>query len=264
MDTNKIILFLLAYAGYWTFLQFNHKVLNCFFTNLITKKFANMKINPKKTMWEKDFAELNLGRSLQIFRFAKPAFFLGILFFWKPIFEVPAIASWIWFPLSIGLFVWWWDLSFFILHRFVFHSKIGFKLVHYVHHRFRDPVMPVRAAFSLWEFAALEVFGALTMFLFPIHFLAVLIGRDFCINIINILNHLGYETFPEGFPKHPVFKYLTTSTHHSLHHAHFNCNYALLINYDLIFGTVDKVYYETFAKIKARDHAVDIKQSDAV
>ena len=248
---NSISLFLVSLAGYWCLVKLTSTVFTKLTQAYVDRNSLNFKINPGATEWKKELEELNIVRPLKIFVVFRMAVYAAIYFYWQPLFAAPVEPS-VWFVIGILGYVVWYDLWFYILHRFVFHSKLGMKHVHYVHHHFKDPVLPVRNIFSITEIAILEIVGAIPLLLFPYSALAMFISHDVFITGINMLNHLGYETFPAGFTKHPVLKYITTSTHHSIHHAHFKSNYGLLINYDLIFGTLDKAYHSKFDKIKQR------------
>ncbi len=250
---NSIYLFLASWVGYWCVV----KLTSTFFTKVtlsyVDKNSLNFKVNPGVTEWKKELEDLKIIRPLKIFVIFRMGIYAAIYFFWKPVFEAP-VEPLLWFVVGIVGYVVWYDFWFYVFHRFVFHSKFGMKHVHYVHHVFKDPILPVRNIFSLAEIGILEFVGIIPLLLFPYSALAMFISHDVFITGINMLNHLGYETFPSGFTKHPIMKYITTSTHHSIHHAQFKTNYALLINYDLIFGTMDKAYDSKFEKIKQRSN----------
>ena len=228
---NSTLLFFASLAGYWCLVKLASAVYTKLTLHYVDKNALNLKINPAVTEWKKELDELNIIRPLKIFVIFRMAAYVAIYFYWQPVFEAPTEPS-LWFAIGILGYVVWYDFWFYILHRFIFHTKFGMKHVHYVHHVFKDPILPVRNIFSLFEITVLELVGIIPLMLFPYSALAMFISHDVFITGINMLNHLGYETFPAGFTKHPLFKYITTSTHHSIHHSQCKTNYALLINYD--------------------------------
>ncbi|GAB4400901.1 MAG: ferredoxin--NADP reductase [Microscillaceae bacterium] len=59
----------------------------------------------------------------------------------------------------------------------------------------------------------------------------------------NVLAHLGYEVYPQGWVKLPLLQFKTASTHHNMHHQLFNGNYALYFTWwDKWMGTEFKDY----------------------
>jgi sterol desaturase/sphingolipid hydroxylase (fatty acid hydroxylase superfamily) len=68
----------------------------------------------------------------------------------------------------------------------------------------------------------------------------------------NIKSHLGYELYPAWVNKGPL-KFSVTSTHHNMHHTHFQGNYGLHFRFwDKLCGTEFKDYSDTFDEIKSR------------
>jgi sterol desaturase/sphingolipid hydroxylase (fatty acid hydroxylase superfamily) len=69
----------------------------------------------------------------------------------------------------------------------------------------------------------------------------------------NVMGHLGYELFPKGFTKNKWLKWHTTTTHHSMHHEFFNCNYGLYFSFwDNWMKTEHKDYNENFDTVTSR------------
>jgi lathosterol oxidase len=67
------------------------------------------------------------------------------------------------------------------------------------------------------------------------------------------MGHLGYEIFPQGALRHPLLKWLNTSTNHNMHHKYVRCNYGLYFSiWDRIMKTNHAKYEETFDEVTAR------------
>ncbi len=68
----------------------------------------------------------------------------------------------------------------------------------------------------------------------------------------NVLGHAGFELHPKGWTRHPVLGWLTTTTHHDLHHAAVGCNYGLYFTWwDRLMGTEHPHYRQRFDEVVA-------------
>ncbi|MEZ0223108.1 MAG: sterol desaturase family protein [Alphaproteobacteria bacterium] len=117
------------------------------------------------------------------------------------------------------------DAYFYWMHRLLHHRTL-FRHVHYVHHQSVNPT-----PFAAFAFHPVEAFLE-TAFLIPILlwcplYIGTLIGFLFLSHLFNVIGHLGYELFPQSSRKSPFFSWITTSTHHNLHHQHVLSNYGL-------------------------------------
>lgn len=121
------------------------------------------------------------------------------------------------------------DTYFYWVHRLMHHPTL-FRHLHRVHHVSNNPTP--WASFSFHPFESFLEIGILPLvvLVLPLHPIA-LIAFSIWSLLFNILGHLGYELYPRGFVRHPILKWLNTSTHHNLHHARFNCNYGLYYNF---------------------------------
>lgn len=127
----------------------------------------------------------------------------------------------------------WWIFSFLLLliiddtwfywyHRFLHIPKV-FKKIHFEHHK----------SFDVNPFSSLSFHFIEPLFLFfwmiPIIFIIPIYTPFlFFIQTISILNnvksHLWYEFFPRWWNK-SMFWFVTSSTHHNMHHSKINGNY---------------------------------------
>jgi lathosterol oxidase len=143
------------------------------------------------------------------------------------------------------------DAYFYFSHRLL-HWKPLLKRIHITHHQSKVPT-----AFSTISFHPLEALiqwlvFPLIVYTIPAHYilLGVFFGFTF---LINNLGHLGYEFYPKGFTRHPIFKWSNTSTFHNMHHTYVNCNYGLYFNFlDTWFGTTHPEYEKLYDDIKNR------------
>lgn len=139
------------------------------------------------------------------------------------------------------------DAWFYATHRLL-HSEWLFKHVHSVHHRSVD-VNP----FTSYSFHPLESL-LLTAWVIPVVLLVPiplpLLGALQIIGLFNNVNaHLGYELQPKWFVRVPPFSWLSSSTFHNQHHAHFTGNYGLMLRvWDRMFATERADYVEKFER----------------
>ena len=142
------------------------------------------------------------------------------------------------------------DTWFYWCHRLLHHPKI-FRYIHLEHHRSVD-VNPFTSLSFFW----VEPF-LLTCWIFPVAiFLPVyapVLGLVQIWGLLeNIKSHLGYEIYPSNFNK-TWLRFLTTSTHHNMHHTKFNGNYGVHFRiWDKLLNTEFKEYENEFDKIQSR------------
>jgi sterol desaturase/sphingolipid hydroxylase (fatty acid hydroxylase superfamily) len=147
------------------------------------------------------------------------------------------------------------DTYFYWMHRLMHHPLL-YERIHKVHHLSKDPTPWAAFAFHPSE-AVLELaFVPMLIFTLPLHFSSLLILSLWQI-IFNVMGHLGYEIFPRGMVRHPLFKWLNTSTNHNMHHKYVRCNYGLYFNiWDRIMNTNHAKYEELYEEVTARRDAV--------
>ena len=144
------------------------------------------------------------------------------------------------------------DFYFYWMHRALHHRKL-FRATHLHHHKSRTPTPWAAYSFSAWEGIAEAAF-------MPIFLLATsLMGIpyiDFAIFIFlawmilrNVMGHAGVEIHPSGWVDAPWLDWLTTTTHHDLHHSEGNHNFGLYFTWwDRWMGTEHPRYKEEFRK----------------
>ncbi len=161
----------------------------------------------------------------------------------------PKIAqAWgpIWFWVSLGLMILAHDAWFYWTHRMI-HDRRLFRAFHRRHHRSNNPSPFTAYSFDLGEAAINALFVPLWMLLVPTAWPVV--GLFMLHQIVrNTIGHSGYELFPATRDGRPLLAWLTTVTHHDLHHAQAGYNYGLYFSHwDRWMGTEHPHYAARFA-----------------
>jgi sterol desaturase/sphingolipid hydroxylase (fatty acid hydroxylase superfamily) len=133
--------------------------------------------------------------------------------------------SYYYFVLSVAAMVIIHDAYFYWTHRLL-HLPRLFRWVHKTHHLSHNPTP--WASFSFHPLEALVSAGIipLIVFLIPCHPFALFSFLTF-MTLINVMGHLGYETFPKRITNGKIWKWQNTSTNHNLHHQHSRYNFGL-------------------------------------
>lgn len=141
------------------------------------------------------------------------------------------------------------DTWFYWTHRAMHHPRL-FKSFHRFHHQTITPTAWTAYSFAVPEaammFLFMPVWFSLVSTPIPVvfTFLAVMILR-------NAMGHAGLELHPRGWASHPVLKWITTTTHHDMHHGtSFNHNYGFYFSWwDKLMGTEHPEYVATFDRV---------------
>ncbi len=172
-----------------------------------------------------------------------------------------------WIPVSRGAPVLWLmtaqviamvimhDAWFYWMHR-TLHLKALFRRAHYAHHLSRTPT-----SWAAYSFAPIEaVFESIYV---PVMFvivanvvpmqpwaLFIFLGHQIARNAIG---HSGFELAWSGFTRSPLTGWLTTTTHHDLHHTEGRYNFGLYFTWwDRMMGTEHPRYHEKFEEVVGR------------
>ena len=148
------------------------------------------------------------------------------------------------------------DAWFYWMHRGL-HLRAMFRRAHAAHHQSRTPTSWASYAFAPIEavFESLYVPVALLLLsLFgPIYPLAIFIflGHQIARNAIG---HSGHELAWSGFTRSRWTGWLTTTTHHDLHHSEGRYNFGLYFTWwDRRMGTEHPRYHARFESVAARN-----------
>ncbi len=166
----------------------------------------------------------------------------------------PALAlrlGWGWGGASLVLMVLAHDAYFYWSHR-AMHDPRLFRAVHRRHHRSHNPSPFSAYSFDLAEAAVMAAFVPIWMLLVPTSWPVV--GLFMLHQVVrNTIGHCGYELFPANAEGLPLLGFMTTVTHHDLHHAHAGCNYGLYFAWwDRWMGTEHPEYLARFAAASGR------------
>jgi Delta7-sterol 5-desaturase len=143
------------------------------------------------------------------------------------------------------------DTWFYWTHR-AMHTRLLFKSFHRFHHRTITPTAWTAYSFAIPEAALMFLFMPVwfTVVSTPVPvvftFLAIMILR-------NVMGHAGLELHSRGWASHPLLKWVTTTTHHDMHHGtSFNHNFGFYFTWwDKLMGTEHPDYVARFDTVTA-------------
>jgi sterol desaturase/sphingolipid hydroxylase (fatty acid hydroxylase superfamily) len=168
---------------------------------------------------------------------------LGVI----PLYDDPAERGWPYFIFNLVVLIVAHDAWFYWTHR-IMHRPRLFRWFHTLHHRSYNPSPWTSYAFDASEALVNAIFFPLALFLMPTSLLAAFIFTAHMM-LRNAIGHCGYEVFPARADGRPLFDWMTTVTHHDLHHARARTNFGLYFTWwDRLMGTEDPLYYERFAR----------------
>ena len=142
--------------------------------------------------------------------------------------------GWLWWAVSIPLYVLLWDLTFYLTHL-ILHVPLVFRVSHFRHHKCRPPVP--------WSGIAIDpietVFSGILPYIVPLFILPFHIYTVYAVNIAL----MAWATLVHSSYDWSGSRVFMTPKDHNLHH-HFglkNCNYAAVFTFwDRIFGTLNR------------------------
>ncbi len=151
-----------------------------------------------------------------------------------------------WHVASVILLAVMHDTYFYWTHRLM-HWKPLFKYTHKVHHLSRTPTPFAAYAFAAPEAAVQAIFFVLWLHFVPMSGQLALAYLAFLM-VRNAIGHSGHEFYSKHWLTSPL-SWVTTVTHHDLHHDRFHHNYALHFTWwDRWMGTEHPDYREEFYK----------------
>jgi sterol desaturase/sphingolipid hydroxylase (fatty acid hydroxylase superfamily) len=137
------------------------------------------------------------------------------------------------------------DAYFYWMHRGL-HARLMFRRAHLTHHLSRTPTPWTAYSFAPIEGLTEGVFVPLFLLLVPVHGLVVL---AFLLHQIarNVIGHSGHELAWPGFTRSRWTGWLTTTTHHDLHHSQGASNFGLYFTWwDRWMHTEHPRYHDKF------------------
>lgn len=161
-------------------------------------------------------------------------------------YDDPAALGWGYFWASLVALIVLHDAWFYWTHRLI-HDPRLFRRFHRLHHKSHNPSPWTAYSFDSGEAAINAAFVPLILLILPVAHPAIFLFLAHMI-IRNVIGHSGYEMFPAWRNGRPVFGWLTTVTHHDLHHAQAGWNYGLYFTFwDRAMKTEHPLYGEKFA-----------------
>lgn len=178
---------------------------------------------------------------------------------WTQIYHnVDDYSGW-YFVFSIAVMILFHDFYFYWTHRLMHHKAI-FRHVHLVHHQSTNPSPWAAYSFHPIEAVVQASVFPIMVFTVPAHPIALTVFLLYMI-VRNVLGHVGFEIYPKGFIASKWLNWNTSTTHHSMHHKFFDCNYGLYFSWwDDLLRTTHAKYKETFEEIKARPRTCELKR----
>ena len=144
------------------------------------------------------------------------------------------------------------DAYFYWTHRAMHHPKL-FRLFHSHHHKTITPTPWTAYSFDVGEAVVNMAFVPLWFSIVAspngviFAFLAIMILR-------NCMGHAGFELHPRWWLANPLTRWISTTTHHDLHHCgSFTHNYGFYFTFwDKLMGTEHPRYAERFDEVTGR------------
>jgi sterol desaturase/sphingolipid hydroxylase (fatty acid hydroxylase superfamily) len=143
------------------------------------------------------------------------------------------------------------DTWFYWTHKIMHHPR-RFKHWHKTHHLSFNPSPFTAYSFDMKEAFVQAIYLVIWSLIIPTSYGVITAYMIFQI-ARNTIGHCGYEIFPANKAGKPLFDWMTTVTHHDLHHARAGYNYGLwFTHWDRWMGTEDPTYHEKFARVVER------------
>lgn len=164
-----------------------------------------------------------------------------------PLYFDIAAYGWGWLIASTVILILAHDAWFYWTH-WLMHRVRPLRRIHRLHHRSHNPTPFTSYAFDWPEAALNAVFFPLILLIVPAHPVALLAFTSHMM-IRNAIGHCGYEVFPAGRSGNPLVGWMTTVTHHDLHHADARWNLGLYFTWwDRWMGTEHPDYAAHFKR----------------
>ncbi len=153
--------------------------------------------------------------------------------------------GWAYFGFSVVLLIVAHDAWFYWSHRALHYPPL-FRRFHRLHHRSHNPTPFTSYSFDVGEAVINAIYLPMILLILPAHPAALFAFVTHMI-VRNALGHCGIEVFPARRDGRPLFGWMTTVTHHDLHHANAHHNMGLYFSWwDRLCGTEHPNYLEAF------------------
>jgi Delta7-sterol 5-desaturase len=167
----------------------------------------------------------------------------------------------VWFWLSLPVLLLLHDSWFYWTHRLM-HLPRWFGPVHRAHHESVAPTVWAAYSFTATDALIQSIFLPLVLLVLPLHPLVIFAWMTHMI-VRNVMGHCGTELLPRSWLVGWWGRWLTTTLHHEMHHAHGHSNYALYFTWwDAACGTEHPQYKACLAQLVSRIGGVDAPPPD--
>ncbi|MDX1516867.1 MAG: sterol desaturase family protein [Woeseiaceae bacterium] len=185
-------------------------------------------------------------RTVLIFFVIGMTIWAGSQFGWFHVYDDPARYGWAYFWASVIAMILLHDAWFYWTHRLIHHRRL-FRRSHRTHHLSHNPSPFTSYSFDVAEAVLNAIYLPLVLTVLPAAHLAIIVWAAHMM-LRNAIGHSGYELLPAGRDGRPAIDWLTTVTHHDLHHSEARWNYGLYFTWwDRWMGTEHPRYHERFA-----------------
>lgn len=168
--------------------------------------------------------------------------------------QIDGVLGYLYLIISVPLLFIAHDTWFYWTHRAMHHPKI-FRYAHKLHHLSKETTPFTAISFHPLEAVVEALWSVIPFLIIPFHPIALLIFA-LIETFHTVFNHLGYESLPKGFTKHPIFGIKTTPTHHGMHHEKVGGNYGLYFTFwDRVMGTEFKDYHQRFESLTTQTNS---------
>lgn len=153
------------------------------------------------------------------------------------------------------------DAYFYWAHRIMHHPSL-FRIFHRAHHRSITPTAFAAYAFALPEALVMVMFAPLWLLIVPTP--ASVMFAWMAVQILrNAMGHAGVELMPRWWLSSPLTSWISTTSHHDLHHAgSFSHNYGFYFTWwDKLMGTEHPDYAKRFSEAVA---STSVEPKDAM
>lgn len=194
-------------------------------------------------------------RTVVIFSAVGTAVFLGYRLGLNRFYEDPAEYGWSWLVASFPVVLVLHDTWFYWTHRLLHRGNV-FAGVHRTHHLSAAPTAWTAYSFSVPEAFVQALFLPLVLLVVPLHS-SVVFAWTIWMVMRNVMGHSGTELLPRRWLAGWWGRWMTTTLHHEMHHAHGRGNYGLYFTWwDKWCGTEHPDYRARLAALVAGMHGV--------
>lgn len=219
---------------------------------MLARRLGAQKIRPSAVPQGQILREILTSlRTVLIFTAAGTSIALGARVGVITIYQDIAAYGWTYFAFSIAVLIILHDAWFYWTHRALHYPPL-FRRFHRLHHKSHQPTPFTSYSFDVGEAVVNAVYLPFVLIILPTHPVALFIFVTHMM-LRNAIGHCGIEIFPANAKGRPVFGWLTSVTHHDMHHAHAGYNHGLYFSWwDRFMKTEHPRYLTEFARVAPR------------